>query len=144
MALKSFFHPSKLRTDYLAAQSGQRKLFFFYDDVADDLMLMMANPDTETVVHYVDNHVGLLFDPTSLEIVGLQIEAFTHSFIPQYASLQKVWKLSDCKDIDMANVGELTFAIQEKQFDVAMEIVKVAEPILGNSAKPMARALEYA
>lgn len=144
MALKNIIQPSELKTDYLASQSGQRKLFFLYDDIADELMLMMASPDKETVVHYVDNHVGLLFDPATLEIVGLQIEAFERSFIPQYAALQRVWKLSDCKDIKMANVGELSFAIQEKQIEVAAEVVKATEPILGDSAIPLARALEYA
>ena len=142
MNIKTIVAPEKFKTSYLA--QGPKRLSFFYDDEADELMLMLANPEDEAVVHYLDNHVGILFDPESFEIVGLQIEGFKKGFVPKYVSLEKAWKLSDFGDINRADVGELSVIIEEKQLQVALAVVKAAGPILGQTATPFERALEYA
>jgi hypothetical protein len=144
MALESIVSPKSLKTTFLASIDRPRPLFFFYDEPADELMILLIPPDRETIVHYLDDHVGLLFDANNNEVVGLQIDGFNSSFTPKYVSLQKIWRLSDCKEIERANIGELSIAVQERQLKIALEVIKVSKPLLGKQAVELKRALEYA
>ena len=106
-------------------------------------MLMVAPQETETVVHYVDRNVAVLYTPDDLEIVGLQIEDFESEFVPLYSSLKKTWRLRDT-EIKRGNVWDLTLAVEEKKIRVAIEVVKATQPILGHSADALEKVLEYA
>jgi len=143
MIFESFVKSKNLKTNYLASVKGQGNLHFLYDNVADELMLMMASPETETIVHYVDSNVGLLFKPDDLEIVGIQIEGFSRSFIKKYACLEKAWKLSACEEINMKNIGEFSIYGDEKQFEFAIEVIEATKSVLGKAAQPLAKVLEY-
>lgn len=118
-------------------------LFFHYDDEMDVFMLLLADPNTETVVHYVDEHVAILYIPDTHEIVGLQIEDFVSQFMPKYISLQRAWKLSDA-GIRRDNLWDLTLAVEEQKITVALEVLKATEPLIGQPAQWIERALEYA
>lgn len=54
-----------------------------YDETADTLILMISPPSVLTIVHYLDEHVALLYEPDSLEVVGCQVKAFQHSFLKE-------------------------------------------------------------
>ncbi len=144
MAINSIISPKDLKTTFLSGSIGPRPLSFFYDNLADELMISFISPDRETIVHYLDDHVGLLFEPETKEIVGLQIDAFNSSFLPKYASLQKIWRLRNCREIERENVGDLSLAVHERQLKIALEIIHVSKPVLGKQAKPLERALVYA
>ena len=95
-AIKRLVSTDALKTNFLSQMAGKRTpLFLHYDEEADTLMLILGSPNVETVVHYVNDDVALLYTPDKLEIVGLQIEDFQSEFVPMYNSLQKVWKLSN-------------------------------------------------
>jgi hypothetical protein len=146
MALKSFISPKDLKTTFISKNVGPCPLSFSfsYDNLADELMISFISPDKETVVHYLDDHIGLLLESETNEIVGFQIDAFNSSFLPKYASLQKIWRLKDCKEFERENVGELSLAVHERQVKITQEIIHVCEPKLGKQAKPLEKALIYA
>jgi hypothetical protein len=87
--------------------------------------------------------VAILYIPDSYEIVGLQIEDFVGKFMPKYNSLQTAWKLSD-SGIRKDNLWDLTLAVEERKLTVALEVIKAAEPLIGQPAQWLERALEYA
>ncbi len=106
-------------------------------------MLLVTSPEIETVVHYIDRNVAVLYTPDNLEIVGLQIEDFESEFIPMYSSLQKIWSLRDT-EIVRGNVWDLTVAVEEKKIKVALEVVKATKSVLGNPATELEKVLAYA
>jgi hypothetical protein len=53
-----------------------------YHDTFDALLILLIQPQHETIVHYVDDYVGLVYEAVTMEIVGLQIEAFERAFLP--------------------------------------------------------------
>ncbi len=63
---------SELRFNYLPAE--WRWCRGHYDVDADILMFTIMHEDRETVVHYLDEHVGLLYDPATKIVVGVQVE----------------------------------------------------------------------
>lgn len=114
-----------------------------YDDDFDAFTILIAPICTLTAVYPVDDQVGLLYQADTLEIVGLQIEAFEHSFIPQRASVRKVWRLSDaCEDLSLEDVGDMILAVEKRTSEVVREVARATEPILQENAAPVARALE--
>lgn len=143
-AIKRLVETSSLKTSFLA-QMGERKpqLFMNYNDESDILMLMVAPPDTETVVHYIDHNVAVLYTPDDLEIVGLQVEDFESEFLPLYDSLKKTWRLRDT-EIKRGNIWDLTIAVEEKKVLFAIDVIKAAQPVLGRSADKLEKALAYA
>ncbi|NOH01168.1 MAG: hypothetical protein HND47_03925 [Chloroflexi bacterium] len=144
-AVKKLVSTNSLKTTLLSAMVKRKKspLFFHYDDEMDVFMLLLADPNTETVVHYVDEHVAILYIPDSHEIVGLQIEDFVNQFMPKYNSLQRAWKLSDA-GIRRDNLWDLTLAVEKQKITVALEVLKATEPLIGQPAQWIERALEYA
>jgi hypothetical protein len=109
-------------THLLQAKAGQLSHYFHYDDVFDAVTILTVPPETETVVHYVDDQVALLYMPDTLEIVGLQIEDFEHSFLPRHDRVRRVWRLSDATDFNLENVGDIVFAAEGKSREVTREI----------------------
>lgn len=47
-----------------------------YQSGFDAIFILIVPPERATIVHYLDDHTGLLYEDETLEIVGLQIEAF--------------------------------------------------------------------
>ncbi len=131
---------NNFKTTYLKQMPSP--LFVRYDPVFDALMILLVSPELETVVHYVDEHVGLLYIPETLEIVGLQVEAFERKFLPAHVEVQRVWRLSDACDLEDA--GDLILAVERQTPLVAREVAKAAESMLGQSGKAFTKAVEQA
>lgn len=53
-----------------------------YSEKTDALTLLLVPRDTPTIVHYIDDHVALLYTPEDREVVGLRVESFRRSFLP--------------------------------------------------------------
>lgn len=129
---------SKLTLSKLAHPEGIA--YLRYDDSFDALTLTFVPPTQETVVHYVDSSLGLLYDPETYEVVGFQIEAFEKNFIPQHANVGNVWKLSG-NDLHLKDFGELAIHISALKPKIVKEVVsasaesfrRIGIPTLGTS-----------
>jgi len=141
--IKQLVKTNQLKTSFLSSLPAGSKLFFHFDDLSDTLMLMFVPLETQTIVHYLDRYVSILYTPNKYEIVGLQIEDFDKEFVPMYSELQKEWCLSHF-GISDSNVWDLTLQAKEKQLKVAMGIVKAKEKVIGQPAEIFEKALEYA
>ena len=108
--------------------------FMYYDPVSDILLLTITPPTTESVVHYIDDHVALLYEPESLEVVGFQVEAFEHSFMPEHETLKAVWRLSDA-NVALENIGDLIMVFERKKQIVAQELKNITRNLLSGSSR---------
>lgn len=133
---------SQLKTTLLArlTKESRRRLFISYDREFDALMLLFVSPDTETVVHYLDDHVALLYEPEMFEIVGIQVEAFEHSFLSAHENVHRVWRLRDA-GVPLEDFGDIVFAFERIKPRLARELVKATEDILGAPGVELAAAL---
>ncbi len=131
----------KLKTTLLANFARkQSRLFVNYDSEFDALFLLFVPPETETVVHYLDEHVALLYQPGTLEIVGMQVEDFEHSFLPKHDTVRRAWRLSEA-GIKLEDVGDLILAVERMKPQIAREIVRAAGDLLGRQGTELLKAL---
>jgi hypothetical protein len=133
---------SQLKTNILGqlAKEQRHRLFINYDREFDALMLLFVSPEIETVVHYVDDHVGLLYEADTLEIVGMQVEAFEHSFLSAHENVRRIWRLRDV-GVTVEDFGDIVFAFERIKPKLARELVKAAEDVLGEPGAELAAAL---
>ncbi len=134
MAIKKLIHEDELKTNHLkeiAEGKRFRQLFINYDPGFDSLLILTVPPDTETVIHYIDDqNVALVYDSNSLEIVGFQIEDFEYSFLPKHAGVAKVWRLSDSVNIsDLRDFGDLIVKVESEKPAIAREVFLASEDI---------------
>jgi hypothetical protein len=118
--IKRLIETGELKTNRLRAATST---YSDYDEDFDALILLVVPPDTETVVHYLDDepHVALLYEPDSLEIVGVQIEDFELSFIPWLEASKREWKLSETLGIELKH--DITLSLVEGSGRQAKDIV---------------------
>jgi len=100
-----------------------------YNSDSDILMLMFVPPDVETIVHYIDEHVALLYDPENQEVVGFQVEAFQRAFLPQHSSVENAWKLSDSGK-ELQDLGDLSLAFEAGKSEIARELTNITERLI--------------
>ena len=118
---------SDLKTNIVQDFQAHSVVFLHYDDVFDAFTLMMVPPDTDTIVHYIDDNVGLLYNPQNMEVVGFQIEAFEADFIPKHDNVNKVWSWelgSETKDF-----GKVVFEIGRMKPQIVQEVVSASQPL---------------
>lgn len=110
-------------------QASARKVApgFHFDPKEDAVMLLIVDRKAPRIVHYIDEHVALLYQPETREIVGLRIESFQKSFLPKYADLQKAWKLSEASQV--RDLGELEINVRKQEVIVARQIWTIARPV---------------
>jgi hypothetical protein len=120
MTVKRLIETGELKTNRLRAATST---YTDYDEDFDALIMLVVPPDTETVVHYLDDepHVALLYEPASLEIVGVQIEDFELSFIPWLEASKREWKLSETLGIELKH--DITLSLVEGSGRQARDIV---------------------
>ena len=145
MDLQTLVSTSSLKTKKLARLAKAENLRFHYDEYVDMLMILFVPPETETVAHYIDEHVAVLYESRTKEIVGLQIESFQKGFLPKHINLQKVWKLTDAVgDEKPQNINEMILKVEEVKPLFAKEVVRLSRGGLGKQAAPIEQALEFA
>lgn len=131
--LKQLFKTKDLKTTQLDnfAINKQKTIYLNYDGSVDELIMLFVNPESKSIVHYIDSHVAILYEPKTMEVIGIQVEAFQKSFITKYAALQKVWRLRDCcDDLTFNNFGDIAIAFERQKPAVAREVVKITEDLL--------------
>ena len=134
--IKQLVKTSQLKTNYLS-NYHQNKIFFHYDDLSDTFMLLFISPDTETIVHYLDKYVAILYTPEDYEIVGLQVDYFQSDFIPMYEDLQREFVVKN------ENFWDLTLSVESQKVSIALEIIKAKHNVIGKSADKFKKALAY-
>ena len=117
-----------------SAASERRPLMLHYDSDSDALIMLAVPPDVETVVHYIDDHVALLYEPETLEIVGLQIEDFEHGFLPKHDAVRRVWRLSEA-NMKLEDFGDVIITFERLKPQVAREVALVAKNLLPQGAE---------
>jgi hypothetical protein len=140
--IKQLVKTNQLKTNYLS-NFHQSKIFFHYDDLSDTLMLLFISPERETVVHYLDKYIAILYMPEDNEIVGLQVEYFQSDFVPMYEDLQRDWCLSNFVD-KRENFGDLTLRVESKKISIALKVIKAKQNVIGKPAEEFKKALAYA
>jgi hypothetical protein len=103
--------------------------YFYANPRLDLVMVLIVDPRTPKVTHFVDAHVALLYLAENREVVGFRIEGFEKAFLPLYADLQKVWRLSEVKGSAMHNLGDLSIIVRRQEEKMATELTRVARPI---------------
>jgi hypothetical protein len=105
-----------------------------YDELADALTLQFVSNTIETVVLTVDDYVGLLYLPDSLDLVGVYIEDVKYGFLDEHPQLRDVWARWERSLTATRPVGKTLFlelagvvlhAIQEDYRDIAPNLVDV-------------------
>src|SRR5438105_4773022 len=66
---------SDLKTHRIEAHSGP-VYSVRYQPGFDALFIFIVPPERATIVHYLDNYAAFIYEDETLEIVGIQIEAF--------------------------------------------------------------------
>jgi len=119
--------PKNFKTSFL----NQRPNSVRYDKHFDCLRVYFDNPRQRSAVFYLDDYVGILVSPETMEIIGLHIEAFTKAFVHKHSSLENVWKFQDnCQELQIENAGDFMFYAYQKQQEVAKEVWGIAKPML--------------
>ncbi|MEP7291482.1 MAG: hypothetical protein ABI835_06845 [Chloroflexota bacterium] len=138
--LPNLIQSNQLKTGYLAemARSKQHQATVKYDRDFDALLVFFQTENTQIVAHYVDDYVALLYIAENLEIVGLQIEDFTLSFLPAHENVARLWQLRGTGE-EVSDMGDIIF-YAEKIPKVAQEVVKAAEELLGEQGQELAAA----
>ena len=104
-----------------------------YDAVDDTLFVYFGERPAEVVVHYLDDFIGLLYDPASFEVVGIQVEAFEHSYVPNH-DLSSKWEPNDSDRRLLKSTGDLIQASERKVRDVTKEVERITrESLIGRS-----------
>ena len=111
--------------------------FIYYNERVDALTLLIVPRETRKRVHYIDDHVALLYDPQTMEVIGIRVESFQRSFLPKYAELEKAWSLKD-KGIQLNDFGDLVIAVNR----VRPRVVEVLSTITGDLAEKRGLKLE--
>jgi len=140
-ALKSV---EDLKWEYLFDQfKPTPRPMMHYDDLADMLMILFGSPTQETVVFYVDNYVGLLVDPETMNVVGFQVEAVQRSFLPAHPAVSRIWRLSESgfplKEIK--DYGDLILNFERNNKVITREVIRTTEGALGEPAIELVAAL---
>lgn len=110
---------------------GRVNYFTRYDDELDTFYILFTAPNTETIVHYIDDHLALLYLPGEKEVVGVQVEDFKQ-FAKKYNAVEKAWHIST--NCDHMKTMENLYALKDKQEKkVIREVAKVTKDSIYSS-----------
>ncbi|MBZ0283491.1 MAG: hypothetical protein K8L97_22335 [Anaerolineae bacterium] len=128
--LEHFTFTNELRTTLLQsrAKQGGLQVSIKYDPRFDALRIYFL-PQMDCIVHYIDDYVGLLYQPETKEIIGMHIEDFVHSFLAQHGTVESAWRLSE-SDSRNESLAELAVVFERKTSQLTREIVKSTEDLL--------------
>jgi hypothetical protein len=131
--IKPLAKTNELATNRLTSarpRGAARRIYeFHYDDLTDAVMILLVQPQEAVVVHYLDDHVGFLYEEDSLEIVGLRIDAFEKVFLPANQAIQRLW-LNIHSD-ELKDFGQLTIMLERTQPEVVKAVVRATRSLLG-------------
>jgi hypothetical protein len=128
--LERLVETKDLKTSRLIEAVKHGKMTFLrYDSEWDAMILMLELSPTPTVAHFIDQHVALLYDPGTMEVLGFQVEAFVHSFLPAHENLLKAWRFSDSGK-QLEDIADLIVTFEQKKVEMARQMVTITAPLL--------------
>ncbi|RLF31626.1 MAG: hypothetical protein DRN08_07660 [Thermoplasmata archaeon] len=81
--------------DYTAIQKANPGEYGMdYDRDLDTLFIYRGAKPNLAACHYLEDGVYALYDPTTLQVFGFQIEEFERLFIVRYAAIGDAWRRS--------------------------------------------------
>lgn len=111
--------------------NGVEGHFTRYDRELDTLYIHFSDPEKETIVHHLDQHLALLYLPDSLEVVGVQVEDIK-LFAKKNNAIKKAWQIQT-KCETLVNMEGL-YALHDKQEKkVIREVARVTQESLYGS-----------
>ena len=133
--IKTLFPTKKLKFNRLQKPSGAH---VFYDNDCDALVIQMVPPKTETIVHYIDDeNVALVYEADSKEVVGIQVEGFTRSFLPKHANVESVWRHT----VQIKDFGDLIVKFKKMEPLVAKEVMRASHTAIEQKNVDLAEIL---
>jgi hypothetical protein len=75
------------------------KFFMVYDDLMDELMVRLNEPEEVLVKFPISDTFALMVDPITLEVMGVQLSEFTKEHLPKFHILRKYWhskRIEEC------------------------------------------------
>lgn len=86
--------PDKLKSTMLDGAFGKlpHKVYAVYDDLMDEFILKLTQPDTLAVEFPISDSFALLVEPNTFEVVGFQLSEFTKKYLPELDELNKSWE----------------------------------------------------
>lgn len=130
---------SDLKTNRLEIHTGP-VYSVRYQPGFDALIILIVPPERDTIVHYVDNQAAFIYEDETLEIVGVQIEAFERSFLPRHPDLQNIWRMKDAS-LDIQDFGDLAFLFERIKPQLAREVVQATSDRLGPQGRELIAAV---
>ena len=115
-------------------------IYVRFDKEFDAIFLMIVPPDVETVVHYMDENIGLLYEANKREVVGIQIEGFVKSFLPKHRELFRDWNLTN-RGVPQ-DLGETIVAMNEIKPKVVNAVFEASKPSIYQESADLTRALQ--
>ena len=125
--LKQLVNTKELNIDHLVSLASGKvsPVYVRYDDCLDTFFIMFSSLDTESVVHYIDEFVALLYTPDRKEVVGIQVDDFKE-FAKKNRTVAKAWNVKvDCGHF--VDLGDLYSVKDKKERVIVQEVAKVAE-----------------
>src|SRR5258707_5530215 len=107
--LKPLISAHELKTKFLsqvARSKVDRTLFIDYDHELDVLVVLLVPKGTEYSVYFIDQYIALLYEPDTLEIIGIMVEDFERGFLQKYPAIQDVWNETKQVALELAHVTE--------------------------------------
>jgi len=85
--------PNNLKSNMFDGAFGNipHKFYAVYDDLMDDFIFKLTKPDTLVSEFPISETFSLLVEPTTLEVVGIQLGEFTKVHLPDLPELNKLW-----------------------------------------------------
>lgn len=114
---------------FLKALESEAQFYIDYDSESDILFLRLDPAPGRTIVHYVEQfsgmeeYVGLHYDPDTMVVVGLQIEAFEHSYVSAHG-LSDTWSVSEAELDSIADAGDVIERAERKKRDLSRDLVR--------------------
>lgn len=96
----------ELKMDRLQREGRAEPFLVRYHNGLDALIIYMIESENSPVVFYLDENLGVLLDPKTKEIVGLQIEGFQKSFLPRHTTVRTPWQRHHKRPEDKAVAKE--------------------------------------
>jgi hypothetical protein len=117
------------RLEQLLSGSNMQ-VFVNYDEDIDTLMLMFVSLDVETVVHYLNKHIALLYHPETNEVIGIQVEAF-RKYMEQNRKIKAAWLLDEpIRNRKVHDLGQLVNVYNKRTPSFARELAQATEEVI--------------
>ncbi len=103
--------PDNLKSNIMDGAFGKtpHKVYAVYDDLMDEFMFKLTQPETLVAEFPISDSFALLVEPTTLEVVGFQLSEFTKEYLPKMQELNKIW--------DRHNVPEMFSTYREVDYN---------------------------